>query len=48
MSPGRCNIVESGGLEEEEVRSGSGKVKVRFGGGVNIMAEKTAGEKIQF
>lgn len=36
-------------MEEEEVRSGSGsgKVKVRFGGGVNIMAEKTAGEKIQ-
>lgn len=50
MSPGRCNVVESsrGGLEEE-VRSGSGsgKVKVGLGGKYIIMAEKTAGEKIQ-
>jgi len=32
VSPGRCKVVESGGLEEEEVRSGSGKVKVGLGG----------------
>lgn len=46
MSPGRCNVVESGGLEEK-VRSGSGKVKVGLGGKYIIMAEKTAGEQIQ-
>lgn len=49
MSPGRCNVVESGrvGGGREEVRSGSGKVKVGLGGKYIIMAEKTAGEKIQ-
>lgn len=48
MSPGRCNIVESGGLEEGGRRSGSGKVKVGLGGEVYNGRENGRVSKFNF